>query len=88
MIYHSTILLNVKGPQDFYPFKICHCKNMIAMVHEFHNCRTFHEKFATIIIYTIFVGIDTPKGANETLITVQYHTHPFSAAPISWGRTR
>ena len=59
---------------------------MIAMVHEFHNCRSFHEKVATIIIYTLFIGIDTPKGANETLITVKYHTHPFSAAPIIWGR--
>ena len=57
---------------------------MIAMVHEFHNCRSFHEKVATIIKYNI--GINTPKGVNETLITVRYHTHPFSAAPISWGR--
>ena len=59
---------------------------MIAMVHEFHHCRSFHEKALIIIIYTLFSGIDTPKGVNETLITVQYHTHPFIAAPISWGQ--
>ena len=68
-IYHS---IPANTHCLYYTFKICHCENMIAMVHEFHNCHSFHEKVATIIIYTLFIGIDTPKGAYETLITVKY----------------
>ena len=30
-------------------------------------------------IYTLFIGIDAPEGANETLITIRYNAHPFSA---------
>ena len=42
---------------------------MIATV--FHNCRSFHEKVVTIILFTFFIGIHAPKVANETLITIK-----------------
>ena len=49
--------------------KIWHCENMIATV--FHNCRSFHEKVVTIILFTFFIGIHAPKVTNETLITIK-----------------
>ena len=55
---------------------------MIAIVHEFHNCHSFHEKVATIIINTLFIGIDTPVGfSNVTNVTT--HAVVFSQQQTS-----
>ena len=54
----------------YYTLKIWpHYENMIATV--FHNCRSFHEKVVSIILFTFFISIHAPKVANETLITIK-----------------
>ena len=49
MIYHSTILLNVKGPQDFYPFKICYRKKNESHPHGIHSSHSLKNQIVTVL---------------------------------------